>query len=332
MRIVADFEKHDRVLIFYPYANSSSWQSYFAETRNSFDQVILTIAEYKTVILCVRDKSDFLIEHKNIELIEIETNDAWARDIAPIKIENSNGQNQYGIFAFNGYGGMHDEFEKDKLVPKILCEKLDLEIAFESDFVIDGGSILTDGKGTLFTTEQCILMSNPNYTKQQIEQELKSRLNVNKVIWFENGLANDETNGHVDNLMSLINENEVLINWTDDIENPNYKIVRSVFNLLESENFAIHKIELPPLQTRTASETNPRKNQKQGDDLAANYINFYNGGDFILLPTFDIPHDNIIIQKFKSIFSDKKIIPIYSRNILLGGGNIHCITREFERS
>ena len=159
-------------------------------------------------------------------------------------------------------------------------------------------------------------------------------------MWIPRGIYNDETNGHVDNMCNFVRPGEVVLAWTDDKDDPQYERSKEALEYLESVTDAkgrklkIHKLLIPKpiLITKEESEgvdavdgTLPRK---EGDRMAASYVNYYTGNGFIALPVFNDPHDELAIKKLKELYPDRVIEPIYAREILLGGGNIHCITQQ----
>ena len=192
------------------------------------------------------------------------------------------------------------------------------------------------------TTEECLLSEgrNSHLTKEQIEQVLCDYLNCSKVLWIPNGIYNDETNGHEDNICNFVKPGVVVLAWTDDVNDPQYAISKAAYDYLSNETDAkgrkleIHKLYVPSPVLITKEEsmgvdaidgTLPRQ---EGDRLAASYANYYTGNGFVALPVFNDPNDQKAIDKLKELYPDRVIEPIYAREILLGGGNIHCITQQ----
>ena len=200
-------------------------------------------------------------------------------------------------------------------------------------------------EGTALTCEETLLRPEsgrnvPNMTKKQIEKTLCEYLGCTKVLWIPEGIYNDETNGHIDNICSFVRPGEVVLAWTDDKKDPQYAISKKALEYLESVTDAkgrklkIHKMYVPKpiLITKGESEgvdavdgTLPRQ---EGDRLAASYVNYYTGNGFVALPVFNDPNDEKAIELLKKLYPDRVIEPIYAREILLGGGNIHCITQQ----
>ena len=210
------------------------------------------------------------------------------------------------------------------------------------DFVLEGGSIHSDGEGTVMVTEECLLSEgrNPQLSKEEITQVLCDYLGADKVIWLKNGIYLDETNGHVDNICCFVKPGKVLLAWTDDENDPQYAISKENYDILQNTTDAkgrkieIVKMYVPSPVTITKEEsegvdavdgTLPRE---EGDRLAASYVNFYIANGGIAVPGFGDPNDEKAVQTLKECFPDREIVQIPAREILLGGGNIHCITQQ----
>lgn len=214
-----------------------------------------------------------------------------------------------------------------------------------NDFVLEGGAIHVDGEGTLITTEECLLSKgrNPQLSKEQIEAVLKESLNLERIIWLKKGIYNDETNGHVDNIANFVKPGEVVLAWTDDQSDPQYAISRENLDILENATDAkgrrikVDKLYLPKPITITQEEsegvdavdgTLPRT---AGERLAASYVNYYTANGGILFPLFNDPADERAQATLQALYPDRKVVGVPAREVLLGGGNIHCITQQIPR-
>jgi agmatine deiminase len=279
-----------------------------------------------------------------VRVIEISNNDSWMRDCGPTFV--TNGKEARAVdWIFNAWGGLsgglYFPWNLDDLVASKVAdiERVD---RYRAPLVLEGGSIHVDGEGTLMTTEECLLNENrnPDLTREQIETYLSDYLNVKKFIWLKRGVFNDETNGHVDNICCFIRPGVVALTWTDDKQDPQYEISMENYEILQSATDArgrkleVHKIYQPgPIYiTKEESEgvdavegTLPRE---EGDRLAGSYINFYmtNGG--AVVPTFNDPHDADALAALQRLMPERKVVGVPAREILLGGGNIHCITQQ----
>jgi agmatine deiminase len=213
---------------------------------------------------------------------------------------------------------------------------------YKAPLVMEGGAIDVDGEGTLIVTEQCLLNPNrnPNLSKAEIESHLRAYLNVQKVIWLQNGVFNDETDGHVDNLCCFVRPGVVALTWTDDASDPQYPISQAAYEQLSRERDArgrplqIHRIHQPTPMYITSEEAAglqpapgswPRPAQQR---LAGTYINYYVANGGVIVPQFDDAHDKAALEAIQTLFPEREVVGVYAREILLGGGNIHCITQQ----
>jgi agmatine deiminase len=215
---------------------------------------------------------------------------------------------------------------------------------FLNHMVLEGGSIHVDGEGTCLTTEECLLNSNrnPNMNKDEIEEQLKLYLGVEKVIWLPRGLyGDDDTNGHIDNMCCFVKPGVVLLHWVDDVNDKQHERSAEAFEVLskatdaKGRTLSILKIHAPGPLFFTHDEVsglvqNNAVVRYEGHRLAASYVNFFIANGGIIAPAFgDLVADKAAEEVFRSAFPTHKVVMIQSaREILLGGGNIHCITQQ----
>lgn len=346
-RMPGEFENHDGCWMIWP-QRPDNWRLGGKPAQKVFIQVAEAIAEFEPVTMCVsNDQYDHAraMLPPHIRVVEMSNDDSWMRDCGATFVIN--GDEVRGVdWAFNAWGGLVDglyfPWDKDDHVAMKMCDIERKDRYRLDDFVLEGGSIHVDGEGTLIVTEECLLSEgrNPDLSKEEIEEVLKEYLNLEKIIWIPYGIYNDETNGHVDNILHYVAPGKVVLAWTDDKEDPQYEICQKAYEILTTEkdakgrNLEVIKLMLPAniLITQEESEgvdaidgTLPRL---EGDRLAASYANFYIANGGIVLPLFDDPNDRNAIDTLQSVFPDRKIVGIYAREILLGGGNIHCITQQ----
>lgn len=346
-RMPGEFEKHRGTYIIWP-ERSDNWRLGAKPAQKVFSEVAEAISKFEPVTVCVSAQQYANARHMLpdcVRLVEISNNDAWVRDCGPTFV--TDGNEIRGVdWEFNAWGGLVDglyfPWDKDDMVAQKICELEGADRYRTENFVLEGGSIHVDGDGTLVVTEECLLSEgrNPHMNKEEIENVLKQYLGVEKVIWLKRGIYLDETNGHVDNIFSFVSPGEAILAWTEDKEDPQYEICKECLEILENETDAkgrkikVHKLLLPRPVLITEEEsggvdvvegTLPRK---EGDRLAASYANFYicNGG--IIFPMFGDGNDENARQTLAKAFPDREIVGIYAREILLGGGNIHCITQQ----
>lgn len=346
-RMPAEFEPHAKTWMLWP-ERPDNWRESAKPAQLAFVEVAKAISQFEPVSMGVNPIQYDLARRMlppGIEVVVIQNDDAWMRDCGPTFVIDNIG-NVRGIdWIFNAWGGLEGglyyPWELDDAVPQKVLELEELE-RYRAPIVLEGGSIHVDGQGTLLTTEECLLNSNrnPTFSKGEIEAVLKSYLSVSKIIWLGNGVYNDETSGHVDNLCCFLKPGVVALTWTDDKDDPQYEISQDAFHRLEKatdargRNLIIHKIHQPDAVTITAIEaqgveTIPgSKPRKAGDRMAASYVNFYMCNRGAVVPTFGDPHDFSALDTFQRVMPDRKVVGVLAREILLGGGNIHCITQQ----
>jgi len=289
-----------------------------------------------------------------------ESDDSWCRDTGPTFVIDTsiiNTPNLAGIsWDFNAYGGQdHGIYwpcDKDRVLAERMTEKLapiyqsqlPMVKLEKYDLVLEGGAIHTDGEGTILTTEECLLEGhrNPGITKEKYEEIFKEYLGTQKVIWLDKGLYMDsDTSGHIDNIVCFIRPGHVALAWPHD-PNDEEQVKRSedALRILEEATDAkgrkltIHKLECPSPLHYTQEEVDTLGHRediiprKVGDRMAASYVNFYIGNNAIILPGFNDPNDVKAKHVLQELFPTKTVVQIYSREIILGGGNVHCITQQ----
>ena len=344
-------DKHYATLMLLPF-RKDTWRLNALPAQKAFKDVITAIAKFEKVIVGVHPSiyNSVAEEYEavdNVTLIKTKYNDAWARDNMPIFVTKEHSSIRAVDFRFNAWGGefdgLYSDYQDDDSLAKRVAAKLKVDSYHLDDFILEGGSIHVDGQGTLLTTEACLLSEgrNPKMSKQEIEERLKKYLSVDKVIWLKHGIVGDETNEHIDNMACFVEPGVVALAWTEDKTSLQYQYCREAYNTLKKERDAqgnhlkIVKIPMPtPLFMSKEEAKGIKKSYKSakprigGDQLSASYVNYYQGHDFIILPAFNVPEDKKALAIFKKLYPDKKIVQVDGREILLGGGNIHCITTQ----
>lgn len=341
-----EHEVQSEVWIAWPFRNDN-WRLSGVPAQKQFSHVISEIANHTAVVVVVDPSHVDLAQKaisKNIRLIEMEYDDCWMRDIGATYLINGRGERRGVSWQFNAWGGLEEGLYSpwnldDHVAEQML--KITQDDIYKAPFVLEGGSILSDGEGTLYTTEECLLNPNrnPSLSKLDIEKNLESYLGIQKIIWLPKGLYNDETNGHVDNIMHVIEPGKVALTWCDDPADPQYKISCEAYQVLCKEvdakgrKIEVHKLPLPgPLyMTEFEAESivlSDSMVREPGERLAASYANFLITNKLVLYPLLDEKTDAQAAEIFKAMFPNYCIVGIPAREILLGGGNIHCITQH----
>lgn len=343
----AEWEAHDGCWMLWP-ERPDTWRNGGKPAQRAFAEAASQIARFERVTMGV-NREQFqnarALLPSSVRVVELSNNDAWMRDCGATFVVNGRGQARGVDWQFNAWGGlrklMYFPWDQDNLVAAKMLEIESLD-RYKAPLVMEGGSIHVDGQGTLITTEQCLLHPNrnPELTRGEIEQHLSDYLNIEKIIWLPRGLYEDETDGHIDNLCCFTRPSVVAMCWTDDKADPQYERSAEAYDALMSARDArgrtleVHKIHQPEPMTMTQEEAagldvvDTAFLRPAGERLAASYINFYIANGAVILPQFSDPHDEAAQRKLGELFPRRKIIGFQSREILLGGGNIHCITQQ----
>ena len=280
-----------------------------------------------------------------VRVVEVSTNDSWARDVGASFLLGPCGALAGVDWPFNAWGGLHNGlYFPWNLDDQVAAKMLQMERArrFRAPKIIEGGAIHVDGEGTVLVTEACLLAPdrNPEPTRQEMERVLKDYLGASHVVWLGAGVPGDETGGHVDNLACFVRPGVVLLSWCDDPDDPHYAVSRDAQARLEAamdargRRMMVEHIPMPTPMFTTAQEEagidqveNGMK-RVAGQRLAASYVNFYIANGAIIAPSFNVPTDAPARAVLERMFPQREVVMIPAREILLGGGNIHCITQQ----
>jgi len=343
----AEFEPHDGCWIAWP-ERPDNWRLDAGPAQEAFAAVAEAIAVSEPVTMAA---SAAQLERCRaalspaIRVVEIATDDAWIRDTGPTFVVDGRGGRRGIDWIFNAWGGLegglYSPWERDD---RVAARVLEIEGAdrYRAPFVLEGGSIHVDGEGTVLTTAECLLNPNrnPELSKEQIERALLDYLGAEKVIWLGRGVFEDETDGHVDNLACFVRPGVVLLSWSEDESDPQQALSADARRRLEAATDArrrsLEVVLLPspgPLfntaeeaaGVQPAAGTQPRHG---GARLAASYANFYLANSRVVMPLLDERHDEEAAAILRDCFPEREVIGVPAREILLGGGNIHCITQQ----
>lgn len=338
-RLPGDFEPHDCTWFMWP-TRPDNWRESGLHAQNILSNLINLVSQFEPVKLAYEQTPPKINLNAYIESLEYD--DIWVRDTGPIILTNEN-NNLIGIdWQFNSWGGLFESFAKDNAVAEQICNREGIRL-IKAPLVLEGGAITCDGNGTIIVTEESILdeKKNPEISKSVAEYCFKRYLNITNVIWLPEGLKDDEAGGHVDNLCVFASQKDILLSYTNDKNNPNYEVLKNTIELLKSakniqgENYNIHLLPVPPIQMITLeeslsfSQSKGEINRVEGEKLAASYINlmFVNGG--IILPGFDCSEDHVAVELLRAAFPERQVeLFKNTKELLMGGGNIHCLSKE----
>ena len=342
-----EWAPHAQTWMLWP-ERTDNWRHGAKPAQKTFVAVAEAIARFEPVAMGVNHRQfqnarNLLPAH--IRVVELSNNDAWMRDCGPTFVIDGKGGICLVDWIFNAWGGLNGglyfPWDLDDMVAQKLAELEGVD-RYRAPLVLEGGSIHVDGEGTLLTTEECLLNENrnPQLSREEIETYLRDFSGVSKIVWLGAGVYNDETNGHVDNIACFLRPGVIALTWTDDHNDPQYAISKDALDRLNKatdargRKFELIKIHQPepviivPEEAEGVDAIDGTLPRQVGDRMAASYINFYvcNGG--VIVPTFDDPHDRLALETLQQAMPERKVVGVPAREILLGGGNIHCITQQ----
>ncbi|KAF0850063.1 MAG: agmatine deiminase [Spiroplasma poulsonii] len=342
-----EFEPHQGCWMVFP-ERIDNWRKNAEPAQIVYAKVANTINKYEPVRMITSPRTKEIAKKlldPTIKILIFENDDAWMRDIGPAFLKNKSGNVRAVDWVFNAWGGLNGglyfPWDNDDKIASEVCAYLSID-RYRTSFVLEGGSIHVDGEGTLYTTEECLLNPNrnPDLSKAEIEAALKQYLNIKKVIWLPYGIFNDETSGHIDNMCCVVKPGTILLAWTDDQNDPQYERSLAALKVLETTTDAmgrkikVIKLPIPTPMYTTREDTSDIvdkehvKARLENTRLAGSYVNFYITNAAIILPIFNLATDQQTIDIISTAFPHHKIEIIYAYEILLGGGNIHCITQQ----
>ena len=337
-RLLPEWSNHIATWIGWPY-NKSDWPGKFSPIPYVYAEIVKYISPGEKVRIFVQSNDHRLKAEKvlkdsngsleNLEFFIKKTDRGWLRDSGPMFVKN--GSETIALdFKFNAWA-KYDDYKLDNKIPSFISKKLNLtSIVAEHNgkqVVLEGGAIDTNGKGTLITTEECLLdeklqTRNPGFTKQDYFEVFKKYFGVTNVIWLGKGIVGDDTHGHVDDLCRFVNEDTVVLVQEKNAADENY-------SLLNENRERLQNIYLPngsKLSVVLLPMPSPVIFKKQR--LPASYANFYISNYAVLVPTFNDPNDRIVLGILSDLFPDRKVIGIHSVDLVWGLGTIHCLTKE----
>ncbi len=337
----AEWEPQSGVMLTWPHADTD-WKPYLRQITNTYLELAEAITRFERLLVVtpiIESTRKMLAERlsdrqmSRVHLYEIDSNDTWARDHGPVTLASKNKHNSFIIpihlldFKFNGWGEKFD-WQKDNAINLQLYYQGAFNAALENHkgFVLEGGSIESDGKGTVFTTSQCLLAPHRNqpFTKENIEQQLKNLLHAHHIQWLDHGnLVGDDTDGHIDTIVRVAPHDTLLYVGCDNPEDEQYEDFKSLEKQLQSlityEGYPYRLLKLPMPDAIYDGE----------DRLPATYANFLIINGAVIYPTYNQPEkDEEARRQIQLAFPDREIIGIDSLTIIRQHGSIHCLTMQ----
>ena len=307
------------------------------DIKNTYIKIIFTLHKGEMIKLLVLNKEKEsevknLLEKAGIDLSKIifyqtEYVDIWMRDYGPTFVKSDN----YIFWIkwnYDGYGGKFPELLPDDKVFLNLKKNTNHKM-IKIDIALEGGAIDSNGKGSVLTTEECLLLNrNHGKTKEEYNELLNKSIGAKNIIWLNKGLVNDHTDGHIDEVARFVSSNKILCSYEDDISDENNERLKENYEILKNavdqdgKNFEIIKLPMPHMNYEEGDKGH------NGKKAPVSYANFYIGNKVVLMSVFNDPNDEKAKEIIQSCFPDKEIVSIDCRSLIYGGGAIHCITQQ----
>jgi agmatine deiminase len=326
-RMPAEWEPHEATWIAWPH-NREDWPGRFTPVPWVYGEIVRKLSAVERVRILVDDRA--LLEQArrvlrkvgaNLDAVDFypcPTNRVWTRDYGPIFVKNRRGDVALTWWRFNAWAKYND-YGLDECVPDFVGRELKRPV-WRTDMVLEGGSIEVNGEGLLLTTEECLLSDvqarNPELDRKAIERHLRDYLAADRVVWLHNGIAGDDTHGHVDDIARFAGPDTVVAAWEDDRKDPNHEPLQENAAILRQAGLRVVKLPMPhPLVF-------------DGQRLPASYANFYVANRLVLVPTFNDPNDRVALNTLARLFPDREVVGINCTELILGLGALHCMTQQ----
>ncbi|MGB7461649.1 MAG: agmatine deiminase family protein [Candidatus Acidiferrum sp.] len=337
-RMPGEWEAHAGTWLGWPH-ELTDWPGKFAPIPWAFAEIVRHLSRVERVYLLVESRAAekrvrgiLKKAGANLEAVDflvVPTDRGWMRDSGPICVKNTEGEVAYNHFVFNGWA-KYANHKKDAAVVAKANKKLKRRVFLPAHqgrrVVLEGGSIDVNGRGTLLTTEECLQSKvqerNPGFTKQDYEEVFRAQLGVTNVLWLGNGIAGDDTHGHVDDLSRFVNATTVVTIVEEDPKDANYAPLRDNLARLKDMKDQDGK----PLRVETLPI--PRPVWFAGQRLPASYANFYIANKLVLVPTFNDANDRVALNTLSKLFPERAVVGIHCRDLVLGLGTLHCMTQQ----
>ncbi len=339
LRMPAEWEKHSAIWLAWPH-DEISFPGRIPKVENDVVKIISAIHQSEQVELLVLDghmkaKASEMLKTAGVDLAKVTfrvTNymDGWMRDCGGIFVKDEAGKTLVVKWIFNVWGGKFPDLLPDDVLPFKIQEWLGLQM-LQPGVVLEGGAIDVNGKGLCLTTEQCVLNENRNKgkTKLDIEKYLEHFLGIKKTIWLFEGIVNDHTDGHIDEIARFVGENKIVCAYEENEKDENYAILKNNYETLcaatnlEGKPFEVIKLPMPHMNFKDAPAGNSADSK-----APVSYTNFYIGNKVVLAAVFNDPNDQKAIKILQECFPDRKVVPIDCTDLIYGGGAVHCMTQQ----
>lgn len=332
-RLPAEWEEQSAVQFTFPHPDSD-WGPYFEDILPCFEACILAVAAFQKVIVVCQDEKQTRLYFsspipENVHFFEVESNDTWARDHGGITVFEG-GQPIILDFEFNGWGQKFEAGKDNQITSGLYKKGTFGDSALEKiPFVLEGGSIESDGQGTILTTSQCLLSKyrNPAYAKTDIEQFLFRQFGAKRLLWLNSGyLEGDDTDAHIDTLARFCNPNTIAYVFCENEADLHYAPLKAMEAELQAfidpngQPYQLVGLPLPEAQY-----------DSEGNRLPATYANFLIINSAVIVPLYGAKEDDLAMEKLKEVFQDRKVIGVNCRPLIEQHGSLHCITMQYPK-
>ncbi len=321
----AEWEPHARCWMAWP-CREELWGEHIEDARDAYAAVAKAIAQFEPVTL-VANPGDVATASiacgKTVDVVPIEIDDSWMRDIGPTFVVNARGEVAGCDWHFNAWGNKYEFYNNDVRLAELLLQQIKLR-RFDAPFVLEGGAIHCDGEGTVLTTETVLLNPNrnPGMSREEIEQALTDWLGARKVIWLPAGYHYDETDGHVDNVACFVRPGVVLAASCPDKGDPNYEILQANIEILKASSDAAGR------EIEVVTVDQPARMEEDGERRSSSYVNLYIANGGVVIPSFEDKRDSAARRTVVEAFPEHEVVQVPAGDIVRGGGGIHCITQQ----
>jgi agmatine deiminase len=334
----AEWEPHEATWLAWPH-ELTDWPGKFATIPWAFAEIVRHLSQVERVYLLVENRESesrvrTILKKSGanlaaVDFFRVPTDRGWMRDSGPICVRNESGEVAYNHFLFNGWAKYSNHMKDAAVVAKAnqkLKRRVWQAVHKGRRVVLEGGSIDVNGRGTLLTTEECLLSKvqerNPGFTKEDYADVFREYFGVTHILWLKNGIAGDDTHGHVDDLTRFVNPSTVVTIVEEDPQDANFVPLQENLALLRT----MKDQDGSPLRVETLPM--PAPVYFDGQRLPASYANFYIANKIVIVPTFNDANDRVALNTLSGLFPDRQVVGIACRDLVLGLGTLHCMTQQ----
>lgn len=329
-RFCAEWEEQEFVQLVFPHKDTD-WKDYLEDAIDTFVNIAKTVAKYQKVLIVTKNTEaikEKFVNKKNLSFVNIDSNDTWSRDFGGITVEQD-GRLFILDFQFNAWGKKFEYDKDNKITQKLKLKGLLKGYGHQSiKFVLEGGSIESNGEGIILTTTECLMEKNrnPRLKKKQIENALMQFLGAKKVLWLDHGyLSGDDTDSHIDTLARFVNKDTIVYQSCDDENDEHYEELKK----MEEQLKTFKTLSGKPFKLAALPWIGPKFDEDER--LPATYANFLIINGAVLVPTYNDKNDQKALDVIKSVFPKREIIGVDCTTLIKQHGSLHCVTMQYPK-